>query len=218
MRLIRGFTLALVILPVLSFPIYAKADSVVFGLTESQDPTTFHAGTGIGQSVLADTTMTIDQFGFDLSEKAGGNVNYFIYDETTSSLVLAPDAVVAPTGAKAFTYLSGLSVTLDAGNTYYFGVYGDNSISVNLDPTAFSGDGLSLATTGPNSVSVSGDTIGAAMNGSPVLNVDGLPTDDASLRVYSNDPPAVTPEPSSLVLLGTGILAAAGAMRKRLMS
>jgi PEP-CTERM motif len=215
MRVFRGLSLALVVLPILSFPIYAKADSLVLGVTQSQVPTPFGSGRGIGDAVFVDTAMTIDQFGFDLSQRAGGNVNFFIYDETNPGVVLAPVAVLAPTGVKQFTYASGLSVSLDAGSVYYFGVYGDGVTSINLDPTAFFGDGLSIATTVPTSLNFLGDTPGSAISGS--INADGLPTNYASLRVFSNDdPPAVTPEPNSLVLMGTGILAAAGAMRKRM--
>lgn len=215
MRLIRGITLALVVLPVLSFPIYAKADTLVYGLTQSQDPTVFSPGSGIGQAVFADQTMTIDSFGFDLSQKGGGNVEYFIYDATTSSVVLAPMAVSVLNAPKQFNYLTGLSVTLDADNLYYFGVYGSNLITVNLDPTAFSADGLSLPASA-TSLSFTGDVPGAVI--ALPLNSDGLPMGDASLRVFSNDAPALTPEPSSLILMGTGILAAAGAMRRRLMA
>jgi PEP-CTERM motif len=216
MRLIRGITLALVVLPVLSFPIYAKADSVVYGLTESQNPTIFGAGTGVGQAVFADQTMTIDSFGFDVSQKGGGNLEYFIYDATTSSLLLGPTAVSVLNAPKQFTYLDGLSLTLDANNLYYFGVYGTGLMDINMDPTAFSGDGLSLPTSAATSVNVTGDVLGSSLDGT--INGQGLSTEDASLRVFSNNPPAVTPEPSSLILMGTGILAAAGALRRRLMS
>jgi hypothetical protein len=42
----------------------------------------------------------------------------------------------------------------------------------------------------------------------------GAAANELGLRIYSNDP--VAPEPSSLLLLGTGIMAAAGVVRKRL--
>lgn len=216
MRLLRCLSLSLVVLPIVSFPLYAKADSVVFGLTESQLPLTLGAGKGIAQAVQADQTMSIDAFGFDLDQKSGGNVDYFIYDATTSSLLLSPTAVAVVNSPKLFTYLTGLNLTLNAGDLYYFGVYGTGLMTINTDPTAFAGDGLSVPTTGATSLNVTGDVLGTAIAGT--LNVDGISTADASLRVFSNNPPAVTPEPSSLVLMGTGILAAAGAMRRRLVA
>jgi hypothetical protein len=39
---------------------------------------------------------------------------------------------------------------------------------------------------------------------------------DVTLTVCDNDPPAATPEPSSLMLLGTGLLSAAGLVRRKL--
>jgi hypothetical protein len=48
---------------------------------------------------------------------------------------------------------------------------------------------------------------------SGTINAEGLSTDDVGLRIY--DPPPPVPEPSSLVLMGTGILAAAGTLRRK---
>jgi hypothetical protein len=41
-------------------------------------------------------------------------------------------------------------------------------------------------------------------------------TTDVTISVLANDPPAATPEPSSLALLGTGVLGAAGFVRRRI--
>jgi hypothetical protein len=119
--------------------------------------------------------------------------------------------VSAPSGTRDWTYLSGISVQLDVGNIYYFGVYGDAPMTVGLNPTTSSfSDGLALPATGSASLYFTGDTPGAPLVG--LLNDDGLSNADVGLRVYD---PSPTPEPTTLVLLGTGILGAAGALRGR---
>jgi len=207
----RSLSFLLAALAFFGSAIRAKADIIAVSLDETRDPTKFSAGLGIGQPVYATANTDIDSFGFFLDQVGGGDVNFFIYDATTSALVLAPEAVVAPSGTKDWAYLDGISVTLNAGNLYYFGVYGDATMTVGLDPTTSSfSDGLELPATGPASLNFTGDTPGAALTG--LLNDDGLSTADAGLRVYV---PSPAPEPSSLVLLGTGVLAAAEAMRRR---
>jgi hypothetical protein len=211
MRSPRSIFYSLAVLTLFGASTMAKADNLVFALDQTLLPQSFSTGNGVAQAVDATSTTSIDSFGFYLSQKTGGDVDYFIYDETTATMVLDPMAVATEASPKTWDMLTGIDVTLDAGNEYLFGVYGDNQITVGMDPAAYSSDGLALPASGPDSYNVTGDTIGSALSGT--INVDGLSTDDVGLRIV--DPPPPVPEPSSLLLLGTGILAAAGAMRSR---
>jgi hypothetical protein len=202
----------------LAATVAAKADPLVFSVDQTQVPTSFSAGAGVGQAVSAAQTMTVDGFAFDLDQRGGGNVDYFIYDATTGTYTLAPEAVAVSATNRTWDLLDGFTVTLDAGDVYYFGVYGSNQISVGMDPISTSSlYGLGVPTTAFTSYDFSGDTPTVGLTGTD--NGHGMTTNEVGLRVYSIDPPtADTPEPNSLVLMGTGILAAAGAMRRKFLS
>ena len=207
MKTVRCSSLALFALAAVVCASSAKADPVVFSLTQSLTPTQFAGGAGVGQGVNVSESMTINDFGFYLDLKTAGTLDYFVYDLTTSSVVLAPEAVSVASAPKQWDFLTLTTpLQLNAGNEYIFGVYDPNAVSdymtVNLDPVgSFTSDGL----TAGSAYDFSGD------------KPTGPAAADVSLQIESTDPPATTPEPSSLLLLGTGILATAGAMRKKFM-
>jgi hypothetical protein len=156
--------------------------------------------------VTVSETLSIDDFGFYLQEIPAGTVDFFIYDLTTPSVTMGSRAVSAP--SRGWDYLTGLDVELTGGHTYYFGVYDATSaLWVGSAPGAsFFSDGLGIpggSLSAPvSSLDFSGDaptgTAGAA---------------DLALRIYSTDD--VAPEPNSLILLGTGILAGAAILRRK---
>jgi hypothetical protein len=211
MRSPRNVHFSLAFLALFGASAIAKADQLVFSLDQTMLPQSFSAGDGVAQAVDVTSTTNIDAFSFYVSQKGGGDVDYFIYDETTSTMVLDPTAVAVVATPKTWAELTGIDVTLNAGSEYLFGVYGDNQISVGMDPTTSVSVGLSLPTSGPDSYELAGGTA-TALSGT--INTQGFSTDDVGIRIY--DPPPPVPEPSSLVLLGTGILAAAGTLRSRL--
>ena len=183
----------------------AKADPLIFSLDGPSSYTALGAGAGIGQAVTVSENLSINDVGLFLVQLPVGTVDYFIYDATTSSLILGPDAVSAPT--KGWDYVTGLSVDLIAGDTYYFGAYnaGTGTLSVGRDPNTDSfTDGLGIPS-GISSLYFAGDAPTATAG-----------TGDLALRIESTDPPGDAPEPSSLILLGTGMLAGAVILRRKL--
>lgn len=181
----------------------AKADSLVLKLDGPSSNVAVGAGAGIGQAVTVSESLNIDEIGFFLTSAPTGTVDYFVYDATTSSLTLGPDAITSPT--TDWNYLTGLSVNLTAGNTYYFGLYDSTgSLSVGKNPaTSAFMDGLGVPP-GISSLDFTGDA--------PTTTAG---PGDLALRLYSNGYVDLAPEPSSLMLLGTGILAGAAILRRK---
>lgn len=182
----------------------SPTDPLIFGLSQSSGTTSFAGTNGIGQAVTVSESMSINDFGFYLNQIPSSAVDFFIYDKTTSSLTMAPASVTTQT--RGWDYLTGRDIDLNGGDTYYFGVYGaaGSTLWVGTNPqTQFFSDGLGIPD-GVSSLDFTGDvpttTAGAG---------------DVALRIYSTDPPGETPEPSSLMLLGSGILAGAAVVRRK---
>ena len=154
----------MVALALLGSAAIAKADQLVFSLDTTMLPESFSADHGVAQAVSVTSTTNIDGFSFFVSQQGGGDVDYFIYDETTSTLVLAPSAVAVLATPKTWAELTGIDITLNAGNEYLFGVYGSGQISVGMDPTTYSSIGLALPSSGPDSYALTG-------TGATALNV-----------------------------------------------
>jgi hypothetical protein len=206
MRVTRALPLAALALAFFGTSAFAQNAPVVFSLTQSQTPTNFAGGTGVGQAVDVSETMTINDFSFFLDLKTAGTLDYFVYDKTTGIFALQPESVPVSVSPKAWDTLTlSTPLLLDAGNDYIFGVEDPNAASdymtVGLIPVSeFSSDGLTAGT----GYDFTGDTL------------TGPAAGDVAIQIGSYDPPPAAPEPSSLLLLGTGILAAAGVVRKRL--
>lgn len=190
--------LSLFVVACMSFSIFARADSLVLGLDETSR-VTLGANTVLSQDVQASANTTLDGFAFFMSDPSGAPVTYSISDLTRGSTLFSEifdDTTLDPTLTSIA--IPGVSkrdwvelylpspLTLDAGSDVY----------------AFSISGDGALDVGENPTTSTED--GLAGVGSP----------EAGLRVWGL--PAVAPEPTPLILLGSGMLALFGAMTGRI--
>ena len=190
--------LSLFVIACMSFSIFARADTLVLGLDETSR-VTLGANTVLSQDVQASANTTLDGFAFFMSDPSGAPVTYSISDLTTGSTLFSEtfdDTTLDPTltsvaipavSQRAWVELYLSSpLTLDAGSDVY----------------AFSISGDGALDVGENPTTSTED--GLAGVGSP----------EAGLRVWGL--PAVAPEPTPLILLGSGMLALFGVMSGRI--
>jgi PEP-CTERM motif len=200
MRSTRNLYAAVLMISAFGFATHAKADTLILGLNNTAGFENVAAGQTVSQNVQFSASANIDGFAFYLSDPSGAALTYAITDVTTSTTVFSEtfddttlDAtltnIAIPESSKAWLELYMTPITINAGNDIYaFSVTGAGPLKVGINPTAST-------------------EIGVAPVGDLVLG----------LRVYDPPPASVTPEPSSLMLMGTGVLAIAGTMRRRLM-
>ena len=189
--------LSLFVIACMSFSIFARADSLVLGLDETSH-VVLDANTVLSQDVQASANTTLDGFAFFMSDPSGAPVTYSISDLTRGSTLFSEifddttldptlTSVAIPVSQRAWVELYLPSpLTLDAGSDVY----------------AFSISGDGALDVGENPTTSTED--GLAALGSP----------EAGLRVWGL--PAVAPEPTPLILLGSGMLALFGAMSGRI--
>lgn len=170
-------------------------------------------------------TTTGDLIGYFAGSEAGGNDTIELWDTTqnTFSGFLIPNHS-SPVGVPT-TFLS-----VNAGDNLVFIISNDSMGEVNdsVDnggsPTTFSADGYNHAYSTAYTGGIAGLPIGltGTFVGMEDLSVTGLnPLTGSDLDynddtfVFTNVNAAPTPEPSTFALLGTGLLGAAGLLRRR---
>jgi PEP-CTERM motif len=193
----------LALLAVLCFATSAFADQIVFDLSPATNFTSRGPGNGIGQGVSVQTTQTLSDMEFYLDMPNGGDLKFFIYDSTNTSLLfLNTVSNIAPIQNPTWV-ASPVNFTLQAGETYYFGVISDANTDIGYiyPPINYSNNGLTALTSGNSNYTG---------YGVPVFSGNGAA--QAALRLSES-----VPEPSSLVMLGAGVLGVAGMLRRKLL-
>jgi hypothetical protein len=181
----------------------AWASGLLFDLSPTNGTTFRGSDFGPGQGVQVSTTTTINQMAMYLNMPGGGDIKYMIWDGSNSTLLFSQTVAEGASGSEDWALSDPFSFTLNAGQTYYFGVISDNSVDVGyiFPGFAYSNNGLSALTccntnySNFNSPSLAGG--GAA---------------EIGLRLYGG---TSAPEPTSLMLLGCGLLSLYPRLRRR---
>jgi PEP-CTERM motif len=179
----------------------------------TSSPVTYTGANGLGGGIIA----------YFYSVSAADTDTISVYDATTHSFL-------SPTGAfnNQSPSTPGSSVIFDSaslhnGDTLYFDLYNTSySNDVFSSSTSISSDGENHAyiTSFNGTIGSYGNIVGTYVGMEDLPNHDSDWDYNDDTFVFANvnpkdPPPAPTPEPGTFALLGTGLLGAAGAIRRK---
>lgn len=186
---------------------YAQADTLSFDLSPTNGLTSRGPGDGPGQGVTAGSNTTITSMAMFLDMPNGGDIKYMIWGNGNSTLLFSQTMTVSASGTQSWVKSNPFSFTMAAGQEYWFGVIADNSIDVGyIFPTiSYSANGLTADSSGNSNYTDFANPAFAGYAGAEI-----------GLQLYTGSAPPPIPEPGSLLLFGSGVIALAGVARRKL--